>query len=269
MNAQVAEILRARGVDPQSFVEGRSGVWTGDILTADALSIWGSLREVFGETNVWPVLRGDAAELEEPPDELLELSQVSSIPAGTAREILSERFQSECDACAEMIADWSPPESFEAAAAQVDRAGIYSFSGTPSTPVEWKDPVNDKPLQLQTLVSIGSLGKFVSLSLVPAEHPWDAVVVLAFGGWNECPEPAIIAGVLREWNKRFGAVPACMTNSVLECIVDRPPRSETDCLALAAEQWILCDDIVGQGTQSVHKLAAELSASPHWFFWWD
>jgi len=90
-----------------------------------------------------------------------------------------------------------------------------------------------------------------------------------FGNWNECPAPEIQVAVFRNWHERFGAAPACITQDVVECVVDRPPQDEPASMALAAEQWLFCEDIVSQGTQSVRNLAIGLWRSPKWFFWWD
>ena len=60
-----------------------------------------------------------------------------------------------------------------------------------------------------------------------------------------------------------------ITGDVLECLVLKPPQTPEQAMQLAAEQWIFCDDIVGQGTQSIRNLAIEIWQSKTWFFWWD
>jgi hypothetical protein len=82
----------------------------------------------------------------------------------------------------------------------------------------------------------------------------------------DCPEPELQVALLREWREVYNARPVCMTGDVLECYVPRPPDTEETAMKLAAEQWIYCDDIVGQGTQSVRNLAMELWRSRTWFF---
>jgi hypothetical protein len=74
---------------------------------------------------------------------------------------------------------------------------------------------------------------------------------------------------LQEWFEQFGAVPAVIAGDVMECVVARPPTTEAQSLALAAQQWLFCDDIVSQGTMSVRTLAIGLWRQPKWFFWWD
>ncbi len=101
------------------------------------------------------------------------------------------------------------------------------------------------------------------------EHSYEVPAYLDFGGWNDCPSPELQVAVLREWHKEYNARPACITGDVLECVVVNRPQTELDSMKLAAEQWIFCEDIVAQGTQSVRKLAMEIWRSPTWFFWWD
>ena len=105
--------------------------------------------------------------------------------------------------------------------------------------------------------------------MVAGRHPYEVVAYLPFGGWNECPPPELHVAVLREWRDQHKAQPVCITGDVLECFVVRPPQTQADALRLAAEQWVYCDDIVAQGTQSVRRLAANLWQAKTWFFWWD
>jgi hypothetical protein len=107
------------------------------------------------------------------------------------------------------------------------------------------------------------------MALIPCKHAWETPAYLSFGGWNNCPEPELQVAVLREWASVYHAVPSCVTGDVLQCVVRKPPQTEADAMKLAAEQWIFCDDIVGQGTQSIRALALEIWQSPNWFFWWD
>jgi len=46
-------------------------------------------------------------------------------------------------------------------------------------------------------------------------------------------------------------------------------KTEPEAMRLAARQWIFCEDIVSQGTQSIRGLAMEIYRSGHWVFWWD
>jgi len=149
-----------------------------------------------------------------------------------------------------------------------DASGIYSFTGQGQHEQEWPSGA-----EAPTRVTLHTLnerkGKSSVVLLVAVEHSYEVPAYLGFGGWNDCPSPELHVAVLREWHKEYNARPVCITGDVLECVVVNRPQTEADSLRLAAEQWIFCEDIVGQGTQSVRKLAMEIWRSPNWFFWWD
>lgn len=109
----------------------------------------------------------------------------------------------------------------------------------------------------------------VIFALIPTVTAWQAPAYLGFGGWNECPEPAIHCAAFRYWQERRGARIVVITNDVVEAEVEHPPTSRDDAIALAHEQYEYCDDIVSQGTQTISVLAASLLNAPFWFFWWD
>ena len=105
--------------------------------------------------------------------------------------------------------------------------------------------------------------------LVRVEQQYQVPAYLGFGGWNDCPGPELQVAVLREWGIEYRARPVCITGDVLECAVLHAPQTESAAMKLAAEQWIFCEDIVSQGTQSIRKLAMDIWQAPTWFFWWD
>ena len=91
---------------------------------------------------------------------------------------------------------------------------------------------------------------------------------MPFGGWNECPLPEDHIAVAKYWYEKYGAVPAVITEDVLEFSVPAPVKRE-EAQALAWEQYLYCADIVVQGCESIGLLADILSKSTTWFFWWD
>ena len=109
------------------------------------------------------------------------------------------------------------------------------------------------------------------LALVPAAHGWQVPVVLGWeGGVNVEMEPVDHAGVLRDWQQRFGAELVSLSgDQVLEVLVHRPPTDPAEALAVAAEQYAYCPDIVDQGSGSLKELAQDQVGSESWYFWWD
>jgi len=111
--------------------------------------------------------------------------------------------------------------------------------------------------------------KTVILALVPTPASWQVPAHLDFGGWNECPPPAVHVALHHKWHQDFGADIACLSSDVLECTVARSPTTREAALALAREQFLYCPDIVHQGVGSVEALAASLLTANTWYFWWD
>lgn len=106
------------------------------------------------------------------------------------------------------------------------------------------------------------------LAEIPTEKPWEVFAWLPFGGWNECPDPPVIAAAARYWYERFHAVPALISHDVLE-FTAYPVRDKSAAVGLALEQYAFCSDIVDQGVQTIEILADTLSKSSVWYFWWD
>ena len=109
----------------------------------------------------------------------------------------------------------------------------------------------------------------VFLAKIPTDKPWEIPAYLRFGGWNECPGPEELVVVLRQWSQRYGVEIYSLSDDAMECTVARPPQTREDAMALAHEQFLVCNDIVSQGTESVALLAASLLKADAWYFWWD
>jgi hypothetical protein len=267
MNEVVSRLLSAHGLDAGSLRPSAvaAGVSFGRVAGDRALPLWRALRVAFPETGLWPVLCGDA---EDDLDAQLYqmLSRGPAVAHGPAREVLAARFAERREKLADLVEiEIDLDEPSRALVDKVDGAGLYTFNGRPPATDPW--PTEPPRLSFVTLKERG--GAPVSLALLPIRAPHAAPAALAFAGGQDAPRPQLIGAVLADWQERFGAVPACITGAVIECHVDRPPQDQTAALDLAVEHWIFCEDIVGQGTQSLLALAQRLWRSPHWYFWWD
>lgn len=109
----------------------------------------------------------------------------------------------------------------------------------------------------------------VLLGIAEIKEPWMLPAFVKFGGWNDCPMPEVHCAVMKYWQEKYGAEIISMTSDVIECKVEKPPRSEDEIMNLAMEQYYYCADIVDQGTGTVAALAATLYDSDYWYFWWD
>lgn len=105
---------------------------------------------------------------------------------------------------------------------------------------------------------------------LPTDKPWEAALLVPFGGWNECPAPEDMAAVLKYWYEQYGAVPAVITHDTLELVLPKPvPKDKA--FEVAREHFLFCPDRVFQSTRTgtIGELAGDLSVSTVWYFWWD
>jgi hypothetical protein len=105
----------------------------------------------------------------------------------------------------------------------------------------------------------------VFLQIVSCD-PWQIPVWHPFGGWNDAPEPFVVAGILRHWQKQYGAALIVVGPDYLEMAANMLEPAQLK--KAAWEHFLFCDGIVYQGTGTVAALASEIRGG-RWFFWWD
>lgn len=109
----------------------------------------------------------------------------------------------------------------------------------------------------------------VHILLIPTQDWTEVPAYLRWGNWNACPGPEEHVAAWRYWQGRYGLELVGMGFNVLNLRVARPPTTREAALALAREQFLYCDDIVFQGTETLSALAASLLDGEWWYFWWD
>lgn len=109
----------------------------------------------------------------------------------------------------------------------------------------------------------------VHILLIPTDDGAEVPAYLRWGGWNECPDPAMHVAVLRDWHARYGVELVGLGSDVMNLRAQRRPATRDAALGLATEQYFYCIDIVEQGVGSTSALAAALMTGDWWFFWWD
>jgi hypothetical protein len=270
MHNDVAAILVKFGVDPTDFKphESAADLVSGQVPGEIATELWMALRALHGTTGVWPVIRGVDSDFEtfDVPED------TEAMPEGDFELLMHEPIAELKKVYPDLLGNGTVKVSIEELAARSDQDA--SADGYEFTDVEYEagssDEIDPEPVFLTVHnADADQPVDSVWLSLVPVAHCWQAIHRLGFGGYNECPSPAVLAAVFRHWHTAYGAEPAVITGAVIECFVTRPPQTEDHAWKLAAEQWLVCDDIVSQGTESVRNLAKGLRLSPTWYFWWD
>jgi Domain of unknown function (DUF4253) len=135
---------------------------------------------------------------------------------------------------------------------------------------EWEDevpPSNGFTIPYRTLS--GQPLETVAIALIPTQTCWHIPAYLNFGSWNSCPAPEEHICLMKHWHETYGTEVVGITQDVVEMLVTKPPMNHNDALSLAKEQYLYCNDIVDQGTETLSILAATLLGGSAWYFWWD
>lgn len=116
----------------------------------------------------------------------------------------------------------------------------------------------------------GETGRTLPLLLaeVPVKQPWQILAWFPIGGWGNCPKAEHLVSVAKHWYEAFGAVPAVISEDIIEFAVPKPVSDE-ESLSLAKEHYAFCPDIVDQNLGTINALADVLRKSTVWFFWWE
>lgn len=265
MIESLSKALVANGLSPDSFFASASDerMFRGELPAGRVVETWMKLAKTASETKYWPIIRG-ALDDDHEPVECDADAILAAVPNGSIREILKPRMEERREQLSEIMPEFVSATDMDELGKLADVKGINLFGEYVDEP--WPTEAPER-VSFHTVRELK--GRPAAVLLVRVEHVYEVPAHLGFGGWNECPAPELQVAALREWQKEYGAVPACITGDVLECAVVKRPQSEAEAMKLAAEQWIFCDDIVSQGTQTVRKLAMEIWRSPTWFFWWD
>lgn len=109
-------------------------------------------------------------------------------------------------------------------------------------------------------------------ALVPARRSADIPAAIGWSGpVNHEDDVARLCAVLRSWEDRFGIRVVALGFDTLIVSVGRPPTTEAEARALAAEHFAFCPDNINQSTLNSLDAYAEkaLLNQETWSFWWD
>ena len=58
--------------------------------------------------------------------------------------------------------------------------------------------------------------------LRPVNQPWQILAWFPIGGWDNCPKAEHLVSVAKHWQEGFGAVPAVISDGIIEFAVPKP-----------------------------------------------
>jgi hypothetical protein len=152
------------------------------------------------------------------------------------------------------------PETPEERAAMDERAAQGPDVG------DW--PTDAEPMGFSSAMGLEGSEPWLHITILPTHDATEAPAYLGFGGWNECPPPEYHIAALRHWRDAFGASLVTCGADVMELKVSRRPSRDA-AMSLAKEHYAYCNDIIDQGLGTFSNLAAALTVSDWWYFWWD
>lgn len=105
--------------------------------------------------------------------------------------------------------------------------------------------------------------------VLPSTKSWTAPAYLAFGGWNECPDPETQVAFAAYLNRMLGAEVVGIRYDSIRFTLAKPPTTDEEAIRIAWESFLYCPDAVHQGATTLEGLAEYLMGSTSIDFWWD
>ena len=292
LNAAGLDTATLQDISPEETVRK---VYTLVVAGAEAIRVWGKLRDAVNETGYWPVLAGSPAEFKSRDLETL-LKKLHDIPEFIERgmdlsvnqwlekEMARVDFREQevsaetgiaMHAALDEHANHMSAESlqkFEDTARSVgvdpDRwlGGEYTCLHCPAIKVR---PTRDEDLIGHKNILTNEPYDQVVILLTPTKTPWEVAAFLNIGCGSQLHEPHEHFAIHKFWHENYGAEIVTSTNDTVEMIVKRPPTSIDEAHKLAQQQFVYAPDIVNHGTGKTSALASQLINGTTWYFWWD
>lgn len=223
----LAQVLAANKLEPDAFTPYREDerIFRGEVEAYQVFQAWRNLARAAKETNYWPIIRGGDTEIHSVPERDPD-STLACVPEGSLREVLQAQIEERRQELAAIFPEVSRAADVDELAQMADATGVYAFLGHPPTATEW--PERNEVLKDAKLRTLERHGRNPSvLLLIRVNRAYESAAYLDCSGWNGFPSPELQVAVLREWHKAYGAVPACITHDVVECIVPNPSANRT------------------------------------------
>lgn len=126
-----------------------------------------------------------------------------------------------------------------------------------------------EPPEKQAAISLGFDTTNIYIARIPVDSSYETLAYVPMGGVNDCPATDELMAAAKKWQEEYGAVLLAAGYDTLQFYVENPPEDEETTAKLAEEMYLLCYDIIGQGTYTLENLAKSIQGAHFWYFWWD
>ncbi|MFE4453647.1 DUF4253 domain-containing protein [Streptomyces sp. NPDC056796] len=208
---------------------------------------WSRLRATGRPLGLLPVLIDGGRRDEGPRDWQLRPGDTTYPGDHDAEDVLSENWEAYADDEIEEAAPWPGLAPVPAAS-------------TPETPDELAAGIADM------------IADTARPALVPARRSADIPAAIGWSGpLNHENDVARLCAVLRSWEDRFDIRVVALGFDTMKVSVGRPPTTEAEAYALAAEHFAFCPDTIDSGPPDGLREYADkhLLGQEVWVFWWD
>lgn len=216
------------------------------------LALAATLRQHFADTKIWPLIIDEHGETAESIREAIDPDD--DIPVG----------QAAIDASQGVDPLTLLPDGVKTR--QVDSPAAIELMKTPQSVRPRSGGINMVAGE-GVLVEIDpSYGRVL---LVPCDAPWESVVRVGFGNWNQCPPPVDQAVFLRCFAEGAGAEPVAINHASVYLAMTRKVDDPPDAVRLARVFVRYCYELIGLGVDHAAIAAALLGGPSTWALWWD
>lgn len=208
---------------------------------------WARLRSTGRPLGLLPVLIDTGRRDEGPQDWELRPADTTYPGDHDAEEVLAEAWEAYT---------WDEPEEV-----------VARWPGLAPSPAA---STSETPDQLASEVA-DMLTDTARPALVPARRSADIPAAIGWSGpLNHENDVARLCAVLRSWEDRYDIRVVALGFDTLKVSVGRPPTTEAEAYALAAEHFAFCPDNVDARPRGLRSYAEKhLLGQEVWSFWWD
>ncbi|MGB8701584.1 MAG: DUF4253 domain-containing protein, partial [Thermosynechococcaceae cyanobacterium] len=177
---------------------------------SQAFDYWKQLHAIKDEIGHYPLILGDAEELERHQEDIQFNSEEDTQPFSIARTV-EQGIQLVAKEWFDLTAqerrqDWEDFWSEDEQLSMQREQGILD-AYTLAEAGEWNSKISaaDESITIPMNILTRHFYPNVWIALIPTPLSWEVPAFLRFGNWNECPHPEVHVCLMKYWHEQYGA----------------------------------------------------------------